>query len=872
MPHRSAVRQSFAAAAVFAALAITVPAQRLPSGVTPAHYAIHLTPDFSTDTFGGKVGIAVRVPTPSRSITLNAAEIQFHHATITAGGRVQEAAISLDADRETATLTVPRDVPAGAATIDIRFTGQLNDKLRGFYLSRANNREYAITQLEPTDARRMFPSFDEPALKATFAISATIDRGDTAISNGRLVSDTPGPGEGRHTLTFATTKRMSTYLVALLVGDWQCVAAVADRIPVRVCGTPDRKDELAFALESTTFALSYFNRYFSIDYPFEKLDIIAVPDFSAGAMENTGAIVFREQFLLVGRDGGTTDQRKQVAQYIAHEIAHQWFGDLVTMQWWDDIWLNEGFATWMERRPLDEWKPEWDAKLDEVRDTQGAMNLDTLRATRPIHTRVETPDEIGQVFDAIAYQKTAAVIRMIEGYVGPAAYRDSINAYVKRFAYGNATGPGFWSTIASVTKKPVDAILSGYINQSSMPLVDVGVSCSGNTTQLALAQQPISRDVPASTTWQIPVCYKRTRNGAPDSACSVLAAPKTTIRLEGCSPWVFANVEGRGYYRTSYGSDGLRALGDAVRSDHLTQVEQTSLLEDVWSLVRLGEEDIADYLSLASGFLTRPPSPAMMSVLNRIHYVADHLIDPSVRPHFERWVQAQLRGAAGQLGWAPRPGDSESTKSIRAAVLSTLGYAGRDAETLREARRLVDAYFQSGTALDPSIAETALELAAINGDPALYEQYFSRMALTARRDDEAVYRRALTHFADPALARRTMEYATSSEVRSQNAPYILGQLMARPWSAATTWAHVKNNWASLEKSLDIFQGLPAVVGAPQHFCDLAARADVEQFFTQNRVRGTERTILQSLETIDRCIATRKGQSASLERFLRAQTP
>ena len=871
MRYRSAVRQSIAVAGTLAALAITVPAQRLAPGVTPEHYTIHLAPDFATDTFAGKVSIQVRLSAPSRSITLNAAEIEFHHTTITAAGRAQEATVSLDADRETATLTVPRDMPAGAATIDIRFTGQLNDKLRGFYLSRANNREYAISQLEPTDARRAFPCFDEPALKATFAISATIDRGDTAISNSRLVSDTPGPGEGRHTLTFATTKRMSTYLVALLVGDWQCVTGVADKIPIRVCGTPDRIDELAFALESTTFALSYFNRYFAIDYPFDKLDIIAVPDFSAGAMENTGAIVFREQFLLVGKDGGTTDQRKQVAQYIAHEIAHQWFGDLVTMQWWDDIWLNEGFATWMERRPLDEWKPEWDAKLDEVRDTQGAMNLDTLRATRPIHTRVETPDEIGQVFDAIAYQKTAAVIRMIEGYVGAAAYRDSINAYVKKFAYGNATGPGFWSTVASVTKKPVDAILSGYINQSSMPLVDVGVSCSGNATQLALAQKPISRDVPASTTWQIPVCYKRPRNGTVDSACSVLAAQKTTIRLEGCSPWVFANVEARGYYRTSYGANGLRALGDAVRSDHLTQVEQTSLLEDVWTLVRLGEEDIADYLSLSKGFLTRQPSPAMLSVLTRLDYAADHLIDDSIRPHFERWVQEQLRNAARELGWTPKPGESESTKSLRAAVLSTLGYVGQDPETLAEARRLVDAYFQSGTALDPSIAEVALELAAINGDAALYEKYFSRMSGSTRRE-EAVYRRALTRFADPALARRTMEYATSTEVRSQDAPHILGQLMARPGAAAPTWAHVKKNWASLEKSLDIFQGLPNLVGAPQHFCDPASRADVEQFFTQHRVRGTERTIQQSLETIDRCIATRDRQSASLRRFFTAQTP
>jgi aminopeptidase N len=452
-----------AALVLVCAATFVAPAERLPPGAVPEHYDIHFAPDFATDTFAGRVAISVRLTEPARSVTLNAAELELHDATISAGGATQTAGVSLDPDKETATLRVDRTLPSGTATIDVRYTGTLNEKLRGLYLSRSNNRKYAISQLEPTDARRAFPSFDEPAMKATFAVSATIDAHDTAISNGRLLTDTPGPGAGKHTLKFASTRRMSAYLVALVVGDWQCLSGSTDGIPVRVCGTPDRKEELGFALESAQFALRYFNRYFTIKYPFEKLDIIAVPDFAAGAMENTGAIVFRDQFLLVGKDGGSAEHHKQVSQYLAHEIAHQWFGDLVTMQWWDDIWLNEGFATWVERRPMDEWKPEWNARFDEVRDTQSAMNLDALSATRPIRARVETPDEISQVFDAIAYQKTAAVIRMVEGYVGAGSFRDGINAYLKKFAYANATGEGFWTTIASVTRRPVDRILSSFI-------------------------------------------------------------------------------------------------------------------------------------------------------------------------------------------------------------------------------------------------------------------------------------------------------------------------------------------------------------------------------------------------------------------------
>ena len=862
-------RAVMATLAVCCVLTIHAPAQRLARAVLPEHYDIHLAPDFATDTFSGRVSIAVRLSEPTRSIRLHAAELSFQDVTVTAGAAAQTTAVALDSEEDTATLTVERPLPAGSATIVIRYTGVLNDQLRGFYLSRANNREYAITQLEATDARRAFPSFDEPAMKATFAISTTIDTRDTAISNGRIISDTPGPGAGKHTLRFSTTKRMSPYLVALLVGDWECIAGGADGIPVRVCGTPSSNGQLGFAFEATEFTLRYFNRYFSTEYPFEKLDIIAVPDFAAGAMENTAAIVFREDSLLVGQGGGSIELRKQITQYLAHEIAHMWFGDLVTMQWWDDIWLNEGFATWMERRPMEEWKPEWQARLDDLRDTQAAMSLDSLRTTRPIRTRVDTPADINQVFDAIAYQKTAAVIRMVEGYVGAANYRDGINAYVKKFAYGNATGEGLWTTLAAVTNKPVDRILSSYVTQGSMPLVSVEARCAGSRTDLSLAQKPISMAVPASTTWDIPVCYRRARGGKVEpEACSVLSGPAASVTLDGCSSWVFANVEGRGYYRTSYGTEGLRALGDAVRTGHLSALEQTSLLEDVWALVRLNEEDIADYLSLAAEFMKGEPGAAVLAVLDRIDFISARLVDASLRPAFERWVRDAVGPHAARLGWTPGPSDSEEARRLRASMLFTLGYAGRDPELLREARRRVGQHFAAPGGLDPSVVNIALQLAAIGGDAALYDRYVARMTNTGSRDDASAYRSALAYFTDPALIARTLAYATSSNVRSQDAPSIFGGLMALPWSAAPAWEHLTANWQAVERSVGIFQGLPAIVRATGYLCDPASRNDVERFFAEHPVRGTERTLLQSLETIDRCVATKNEQSESLRGFLR----
>jgi aminopeptidase N len=850
------------------AWSIVAPAQRLSRIAVPEHYDIHFAPDFASDTFRGEVAIRVRVTAETRSITLNAAEIDVHETTIAVAGKTQTASVALDPDQERATLSVAAPIAVGPATIAIRYTGRLNDQLRGFYLSRANNRDYAITQLEATDARRAFPSFDEPAMKATFAISATIDAGDIAISNGRMLSDTADPRSGKHTLKFATTKRMSPYLVALAVGDWECIAGVADGIPIRICGTPNRKDQLGFALESTEFALKYFNRYFAIDYPFEKLDIVAVPDFSAGAMENTGAIVFREQFLLVGKDGGTAERRRQTMQYIAHEVAHQWFGDLVTMQWWDDIWLNEGFATWLEYRPMQESKPEWDGALDEVRDTQRAMDLDSLRTTRPVRTAVNTPNEINEVFDAIAYQKTASVIRMVEGYVGAARYRDGINAYLKKFAFANATGEGFWTTMAAVTKKPIDRVLASFITQSSMPLVNVETRCVGGATEVVLSQRPISEAVPASTLWEIPICYKRERGGkAQLEACALLSGRSEPMKLDGCSSWVFANVDSRGYYRTSYEADDLRALGAAVSSGQLTPVEQTALIEDLWTLVRLDEQSMTAYLSFSSQLVKTQLSPAIVTALSRINFISEWMVDEPLRPAFASWVRQTVQPLVERLGWTPRANEPEDIQRIRSVALFTMGNAAHDPAVLREARRLADLHIARTARLHTGIVDTVLQLAAINGDNALYERYLSEMTDSASPGEQQQYLAALAFFGDAELQKRTLAYATSSNIRTHDAPTLIRILMQRPSASAATWEHLKRNWERVERSLGIFQGIPAVVGSMQHLCDVESKNDVERFFEQHRVGGTERTLQQALERIERCAATKSAQAKNLAGFL-----
>jgi aminopeptidase N len=842
-------------------------AQHLPRVAIPDHYDLHLAPNFSNNSFHGDVRIHARLQQPSSSITLNAAEMQFVETTITADGKTQQPTVTFDSNEETVTLTVPTPLPAGEISIAIRYTGFLNDQLRGFYLSQGNGRKYAITQMEPTDARRAFPCFDEPDLKATFSVTATVDEGDTAISNGRIMSDVPGPGADKHTLTFSTSPKMSTYLVALAVGDWACATGSADDIPIRTCATSNHKDQLGFALQAAEFTMKYYNRYFSIKYPFEKLDLLAVPDFAAGAMENAGAIIFRERLLLLDDSTAATTQRKQVADVINHEMAHQWFGDLVTMRWWDDIWLNEGFANWMERKPIEEWHPEWNPQLDMVRETQAAMNIDALASTRSIRTRVETPAEINQVFDALAYQKTGAVVRMVEGYVGPENYRSAISAYLKKFAFGNATGEGYWTTIAQATGKPVDGILSSFITQKSMPLISVTTSCTAGKTHVSLTQKPISTAAPASTTWQVPVCLKRSRNGKTEPAmCEVLSKASGTVTLDGCSNWVFANANSLGYYRTEYGPADLSALDAAFQSSALTPVEQASLIEDVWALVRLNHQNIADFLTLSASIAAAPLNPSVTRALDRIDYISDHFIDPPERPAFERWVRQAVKPIADKLGTQPTPQESEDRRAIRSSALYTLGYAGRDPDILKEARRSVDMQLGNAAEMDPSLSPTYLQLAALTGGEELYDKLIDRMK-RASQGRQYQYRNALTYFTDPALQKRTLEFALSPEIRAQDLPGVISGLIARPSSSHEAWEFVKANWDALQKT-GVFQGLPTIVNATANFCDQPTRDDVQRFIQSHSMRGIQRQSGQALETIDRCIATREQQKNNLSVFLK----
>jgi aminopeptidase N len=844
-------------------------AQRLAATVIPEHYTLWFAPDLEKETFRGRETIRVNVRAATRSVTLHAAEITLGDVTITAGGRTQIAQISLDPKAETATFTVPQEIPAGVASIQIAYTGRLNDKLRGFYLSRANGRKYAVTQMEATDARRAFPSFDEPHLKATFDVSLMVDAADTVISNGAQLSDTPGPEPGTHTLTFATTPKMPTYLVAMLVGDFVCRSGSSDGTPIRVCSTPDKLGLTTFALEAAEQQLAFFNDYFGIKYAFGKLDIVAVPDFAAGAMENAGAITFRERLLLIDPQTASLGSQKNVAGIISHEIAHQWFGNLVTMKWWDDIWLNEGFATWITSKPIAQWRPDWKVDLDDAADTQRALGLDALRTTRPIRIHVETPDEINEVFDGIAYEKTAGVLRMVEAFVGAEQFRKGITSYLKEYALSNAAGEDFWSEMARVTGQPVDRILKWYIEQAGVPVISVQTKCTGANTEITLRQERFTaapQATPASQQlWAVPVCFKT--NGAP--RCQVLEQHQQTLQAPGCDN-VFANADSRGYYFTEYTPDTVRGL--AKNAAGLKPVERIGLLGDEWWMVRAGRHDIGVYLDLAGALAFDDTAAVIDALAGRLGTIGDDIVPPAQRAQYQAWVRARFGPALEVLGWPGDPGESDERHSRRAQLIVLLGLTGDSPAVQQRARELAQQYMANPSTLPGTLVSPVLRMAALGGNAVLYDAYLAQLkTLSAQPEDYYRFFDALTWFRDPALTKRTLGFALSADVRTQDTGTMLGSLMARPWSRDAAWSFVRAQWPTLTEKLGTFQGIPGIIGATGSFCSPAAATGVRQFFEKNPVPSSERTLRQAMERIDNCAALAARQSPVVTSWLATQT-
>jgi len=855
-------------------ISISAFAQRLPGGATPEHYALGINLNFPTNSYEGDETIDLKLDKPGNAITLNALEIDFHEVTVTAGGRTQTAKVSTDRQNEMATFTVAKPLPAGSAQVHIKFAGHLNDQLRGFYLSTYNGRKYEVSQMEATDARVAFPCFDEPDYKATFDITAIIDKGDIAISNGKVISDTPGPGN-KHTVKFSTSPRMSSYLVALTVGDWKCASDSVDGIALNVCSVPGKENETHFAMEATKAVLRYYGKYYDIKYPLPKLDQIAVPDYEEGAMENWGAIIYRETYLLVDEKTGSVGAKKLIADVIAHEIAHQWFGDLVTMKWWDDVWLNEGFATWMSSHPVVEWKPEWRAGQDVITTINQAMYADSVKAVRPIHQPAESRLEIDGLFDGIAYGKAASILHMLESYLGPETFRAGVNLYLREHAYGNATAHDFWDAMARSSHQPVDKIMPTFVMQPGVPFVDVQAKCEGGNTTLNLAQKryletPAAFNEPDAELWQIPICAKGVSGAsAGKPQCFLMTQREQQFTMKGCPALVYPDAGAMGYYRFSYDVAALRQLGEKVHQG-LTPEERVGLLGNEWALMRVGQHTVGDYLNLAAQLKNTPGADLLADFQGRLGIISTELVTSTDRPEFQAWIRNTFSPLLAELGYQARPSDTPEMQQKRAILFQILGDVGNDPAVIQQANVMVRQYMKDPGAVDPTLAGAVVSVAAHHGDAQLYAQYKTAMAGASATQLYYRYFYALGEFPDPGLLKQTLESTLTPAVRGQDL-YVFGGLLANPTSQQATWDFMRTHFTELQKKTGGGLGGAGIfLFGGQAFCSPQRASELQEFFQQHPFPGTERNQRQAQEQIQACIELREQQQPKLAAWLEAR--
>jgi aminopeptidase N len=846
---------------------VSLQAQRLPTTIIPSHYKLLLDPDIGQQKFTGEETITVQVQQATSEIVLNSLGLDISLAEATAADKTVPARVTYDEPNETARLSLAQPLPAGAASLHLKFSGKLTAGLRGLYLSKSRRRQYAVTQFEGTYARMMFPGFDEPAFKATFDLSVIADKGDTAISNGRIVKDEPLPGSTRHKITFSTSPRMSTYLVALAIGDWQCLERTVDGTPIRVCAEPDKKQYGQFALEAAAQSVHFYNQWYGIKYPFEKLDMLAIPDYEWGGMENTASIFYRDTALLMDEKTASVFAKRSHATVVAHEIAHQWFGDLVTAAWWDDIWLNEGFATWMERKPIRAWHPEWHLEDDEAATAQRIIGLDSLSAARAIHGDPRTSAEIKEMFDGITYQKGGAVLGMLESYVGPDVFRNGVNAYLKAHANGNATSADFWQAMAKVSGKPVDKIMPTFVMQPGVPLLTVRGSCHVDYIPLQVEQErfylsPQGDRRKTDEQWQIPVCTKTAKPWP--SKCFLVTAKKQEIAINSCS-WQMANRDAKGYYRVFYDDPkNLMSVAAAAEKD-LTVPERIAFVEDLWAMVRAGKEPVGIFLNVARDLRPERNRLVVEIVAEHMNTIGRSLVPEQNQKEYRQLVRQQFAPLAKEVGWDAGANDNDEQKALRASLLEILGSAG-DPDAVAAAQKITQAYIKDPSAVEGTIIGPALAVAAQNGDAALYGQFTQAMGGARSTEDYYHFLFALTSFRQPELAQRTLGLIDQGKIRQQDYVRLFPALLAESPGREIAWDYLKAHWDSLAEKVTSFGGSGAV-SALGGFCSIEKGDEIKQFFATHRAPGAERALRQSLERISSCVEFKQLQSGNMQKFL-----
>ena len=819
---------------------------RLPRTIVPARYELTLEPDLPGAVFSGSVAISVDVVEPTDTVVLNAIELEIDEAwVLLANGRRLDAGVSLDEPAERASLTIGETLPIGPASVHIRFRGILNDKLHGFYRSTFTDdqgveRVLATTQMEATDARRAFPCWDEPDFKAVFAVTLVVADDLLAVSNAAEASREP-LDDGRVAVTFADTMVMSTYLVAFVVGPLEATEPVdVDGTPLRVIHPPGKGHLTAFALEIGAFSLRYFTDWFDIDYQGDKLDLVAIPDFAFGAMENVGCVTFRERLLLIDPDTATQAERQSVVDVIAHEIAHMWFGDLVTMKWWNGIWLNEAFATFMELKATDAFRPDWQRWVDFGLSRSMAFDTDTLQATRPIEFPVVSPEEAEGMFDILTYEKGASVVRMLEQYLGEDRFRAGLRRYMAQHQFGNTETTDLWDALEAETGEPVRRIADTWIFQGGYPEVAVARIDGGD--KVRISQQRFRFDGESEgEQWAIPLVVGHRSGDAVEEARALLDDSAT--ELDAPWPWVNANFGANGFYRVRYSDDLLDQLVAGRRE--LSPLERYVLVDDTWAGVLAGTVEAAAFLRLAESFTDETD----LSVWERLTAGLaglERLVDGEARAALATRVRALLAPAIERLGPDVRPDDDDRTRTLRGVLVSSAALVGDDEAAITLCRERLDAYLADPTSVEASLAAAALTVSATVGDADLYDRLLDAFRTANNPQDRERFQYSLAKFRDPALLARTLQLSLSSDVRTQDGPYLLNVAITNRDNGPAAWAFVASHWSEANERFPS-NSISRMLSGVRSLTDAAAARHVESFLLEHPIPQAEKQIRQHVE-------------------------
>jgi puromycin-sensitive aminopeptidase len=856
-------------------------AHRLDPGVRPSAYHLVLDVDpVRGPRYAGEVAIRVQLDRPRSRIELHAAELELGKVRVEGAEGARAARVKLDAAKQTATLELDRPVGPGEATLRIPFAGRLREDLRGLYAAVSGERPYAFTQLEAADARRFFPCFDEPAMKARFTLEVETRASLATLSNAPIARTAKLPG-GRKRVRFAETPRLSTYLVALAVGELERSRAVrCGPTEIRVWHVPGKGRLVDFALEAARETLARLERWFALPYPYAKLDLVAVPDFEAGAMENAGAVFFRETLLLLDPETATLAEKKRAAEVICHELAHMWYGDLVTMAWWDDLWLNEAFATWMAFEIVDDWKPEWKMWQDFQHHRAAALRLDALQHTHPIHTEVRTPAEATENFDLITYEKGASVVRMIERYLGPAVFRRGVRAYVRRHRESNAVAADLWRALAEASGQEIEPIVRGWIDREGLPVLALRTARSGGRTVLRLRQERF-RARPgaakgggrarAGERWPIPwVGRVAGASGRPKLLRKLVTAASDRIDLgRGAPRFVYGNADEGGFFRPLHDAAGVRALARHLPA--LSAVERMGFVDHQWALARAGRAPLADFLALVEALGDEPEADVLIAARGPLAFLEDRLAPALGEGAVERFrdrVAERFGPALTGLGWDPAPREPVDTRVRRGVLVGLLGDVAAWPPVLATAARRFDAYLARRDAVDPNLADAVVMLAARTGDAARFAAMLAAFEAAGTPQERRRFLLALADFRDLRLARRTLGLCLTPRVPTQDVALVLARLLANPAARETAWASLKQRWARLRRRVPPMLATRLVEATPA--LGPALRDDVAAFFRAHPLPAGARTLEQALERFDLDAAFCRIARRDLARWLDAR--